>query len=154
MDVSEILDLIDKHGTHGLMLGVITLLYMMGKELKAHRKELKEHGKDEEESRKTLIQIGTAVQLLLDREGRRFMQQTIEKEISGVHDVDPRIAAMADRDVRDQGSGLSDEDSTPLDMPTRSTPTPPPPPASKTHRTPPRGYSVVNKRPGTKGGGA
>jgi hypothetical protein len=151
MDPSDILDLIDKHGTHGALMAIVAILYMMVKELKSHRKELKAHRDEESESRKELIRVSEAVKLLLDRESRRFVQQTIEKEISGVHDVDPRIAAMAESN----GSAEHDNDVTPItptddlvpsvrELRERS-------PHPKRHNTPIGGYHVA-KRPGTKGG--
>jgi hypothetical protein len=156
VDVTEVLDLLDKHGDHALLLAMVVMLYLMGKEFRNHRKELKaqrgeleRHRDDEIVNRSELIrygiamqEIGTAVKILLERDRDRHIDERI-KEVSGVHDVDPRIAAMADRDVRDQnGTSEEDGDVTPLEVP--------PPP--KRHRTPPHGSYSVSKRPGTKGG--
>ena len=81
--------------------------------------------------------------------GKYFARKTLHideriKEVSGVHDVDPRIAAMADRDVHDRDSASEEDgDVTPPEVP---------PPPLKKHRTPPGGFHITNRRPGTKGG--
>jgi hypothetical protein len=142
MDVGEVFDLLDKHGDHALLLAMVVMLYLMGKEFRSHRKELKEqrkelerHRDDEIANRSELIrygiamqEIGTAVKLLLERDRDRFVRE----EISGTHDVDPRIAAMN-----------TDDDATPVEGA----------PALSKRRTPAHGYSIV-KRPPTKGGGS
>lgn len=157
MDATEVLDLLDKHGDHALLLAMVVMLYLMGKEFRNHRKELKaqrgeleRHRDDEIANRSELIrygiamqEIGTAVKILLERDRDRHIDERI-KEVSGVHDVDPRIAAMADRDVHDRDSASEEDgDVTPPEVP---------PPPLKKHRTPPGGFHITNRRPGTKGG--
>jgi hypothetical protein len=138
MDVGEVFDLLDKHGDHALLLAMVAMLYLMGKEFRSHRKELKEqrkelerHRDDEVANRAELIrygiamqEIGTAVKLLLERDRDRFVRE----EISGVHEQDPRIAQLGSEDI------------TPVEVP--------PPTPRKT--LPPGGVYQIHKRPGTK----
>jgi FtsZ-binding cell division protein ZapB len=134
MGLAEILDLLDKHGVHALLVATIIQLYMMGRELREHRKELKRHREDEQANRSELVrygaamqEIGTAVKVLLERDRDRFVQRAIEKEISGVHDA---------ADSGNGTNGSSRDDETPVEVPR--------------HKGPPTGYQIL-KRPGTKG---
>lgn len=126
MDFSVLLDVLDKHGQHAFSLIVIAQMYLFGRELKRNHKETREqrkelgkelekHRADEELSRQHLIQIGTAVAVLLDRDKRDVsamkdaMQDAVQEaveEISGVHaKIDP--------------AQIDDESPTPVDNPAR-----------------------------------
>jgi hypothetical protein len=137
----DVLGLLDAHSVHALLVAVVVQLYLLTREAKSNRKEIKEqrgelerHREDEIANRSELIrygiamqEIGTAVKLLLERDRDRFVRE----EISGVHEQDPRIAAMAEDDSPTPVEGVR------------------PPPVPSKHRTPPGGYHVT-KRPGTK----
>jgi hypothetical protein len=140
VDFGTLLEILDKHGQHAFALVVIAQMYLFGRELKQHHKELKKHRDDEELTRKELIQIGTAIAVLLDRDKRDVnalkdaMQDVVHdavEEISGVHPkVDPSLL----------------DDDVPMTVeipPLRPPPRPPQQPRAKSHPGAPGAYSFV-----------
>jgi hypothetical protein len=113
VELDTIIELLDKHGQHAFTIVVIVQMYLFGRELKRLHKELKHHREDEELTRKELIQVGTAIAVLLDRDKRDVaaVKDVVEgvvrdavEEISGVHaKVDP--------------SQLGDDATTPVEAP-------------------------------------
>jgi len=102
MDIGGILEAVKTGGVPVLLTLMLVQFYLLFQEMKGHRKELASHRDDEGETRRQLItmgtevvQMGTALAVLLDRDNRNTQATTaavrdvVREEISGVHDKVP-----------------------------------------------------------------
>lgn len=107
MDIGSIYEAVKTGGMPVLLTLMLVQFYLLFQEMKSHRKELADHRDDEGETRKQLIamggqvvQMGTALAVLLDRDNRNTeattaaVREVVREEISDVHPkVDPREIA-------------------------------------------------------------
>ena len=151
MEAGAIFDWVTAHGAHGLALLVVAQLYLQGVELKNQRKELAAHRKgiaahlDEEirgreamvDLSKSVVEIGTAVAVLLERDRDRGVREVVRDHISGVHEVPVVVDQSAFEDLAG--------DDTPVEVP------PPKKPRARSH--PGGAYFVVAGDRDKKNGG-